>query len=74
VVLGLVAVPLALVPVLYLVGAVPCGVLALALGRRARQPAGGRVGPDAARWGSWLGAAGLLVALVNLTLGAIVPG
>lgn len=72
-VLGIVSVPLALVPVLYLVGAVPCGVLAITRSRRARQLAaeGRATNAGSARWGAWLGILGLVLALANLALGAV---
>jgi hypothetical protein len=72
-VLGILSIPLALVPVLYLVGAVPCGVLAITRSRRARLLAaeGRATNEEAARWGFWLGAVGLVTALANFALGAV---
>jgi hypothetical protein len=71
-VLGILSVPLAFVPVLYLVAAVPCGGAAVVLGRRARRLAaeGRATNEESARWGLWLGAVGLVLALANLALGA----
>ena len=72
-VLGILSIPLALVPVLYVIGAVPCGVLAILRSRRARVLAeeGRATNPEMARWGFWLGAVGLTIAVLNFTLGAV---
>jgi hypothetical protein len=68
--LGALAVPLAFVPVLYVVGAVPCAVVAVLRSRRARAlvAEGRATNAASARWGLWLAALALVIAGLNLAV------